>query len=100
MTLREGEAPSGDALDTMLGTAATARATFMQLRPLNEALEGIGRAIRLNRECGDDVGVGRCLRLLSRLQWFAGRGEAAHASARDAVAILEPLGPSVELAAA
>jgi hypothetical protein len=100
MTLREGEAPSGDALDTMLGTAATSRATFMQLRPLSEALEGIGHAIRLNRACGDDVGVGRCLRLLSRLQWFAGRGEAAHASARDAVAILEPLGPSVELAAA
>jgi len=67
---------------------------------LDEALDGIGRAIRLNREHGDDASLGHCLRMLSRLQWFAGRGEPAHASARDAIAILEPLGPSVALAGA
>src|SRR5262249_46091938 len=60
----------------------------------------ISNAIRLNRAEGDDESVGRCLRCLSRLRWFAGQGEAAHASAREAVSILEPLGPSQELAAA
>jgi DNA-binding CsgD family transcriptional regulator/tetratricopeptide (TPR) repeat protein len=67
---------------------------------LDEALEAIERAIRLNRERGDDPSLGRCTRMLSRFQWFAGLGEAAQASARDAIAILEPLGPSAELAAA
>ena len=67
---------------------------------LDEALEAIERAIRLNRERGDDPSLGRCTRMLSRFQWFAGLGEAAHASACDAIAILEPLGPSAELAAA
>ncbi|HEV8461580.1 MAG TPA: AAA family ATPase [Gaiellaceae bacterium] len=71
-----------------------------RVRRLDEALAGIGNAIRLNRARGDDESVGRCLRCLSRLHWFAGQGEAAHESARDAIAILEPLGPSQELAAA
>jgi DNA-binding CsgD family transcriptional regulator len=67
---------------------------------LDEALEGIGRSIELSRERRDDACLGRRLRMLSRLEWFAGSGESADASARDAVAILEPLGPSVELAGA
>src|SRR5205085_7597019 len=70
------------------------------VRRLDEALDGIERAIALNRERDDDASLGCCLRMRSHLEWFAGRGEAAHASARDAIAILEPLGPSVELAAA
>jgi DNA-binding CsgD family transcriptional regulator len=69
-------------------------------RRLDEALAGIANAIRLNRALGDEASVGRCLRMLSRLQWFAGRGEAAHTSAREAVTILEALGSSNELAAA
>jgi DNA-binding NarL/FixJ family response regulator len=67
---------------------------------LDEALDGIERAIGLYRALGDDASLGRCLRVLSRLEWFAGRGRPAHESACDAIAILEPLGPSVELATA
>src|SRR5262249_59880714 len=47
---------------------------------LDHALEGIRRAIRLNHEACDDAARGRCVRLLSRLLWFAGRGEPAHAT--------------------
>ena len=51
-------------------------------------------------ELGDQEAVGRCTRILSRFHWFAGDGEAARAEAREAIAILEPLGESVELARA
>jgi DNA-binding CsgD family transcriptional regulator/tetratricopeptide (TPR) repeat protein len=67
---------------------------------LDEALEENQRAIDMHLEHGDVLSRGRCMRVRSRLQWFAGDGQAAHASARDAIAILEPLGPSVELATA
>ncbi len=45
--------------------------------------------------------MGKCLgELLSRFQWYSGDGNAARRTAAAAVAILEPLGESVELAAA
>ena len=43
---------------------------------------------------------GAALRLLSRLHWFAGNGGPAEATALEAIAILEALGESVELARA
>ena len=49
---------------------------------------------------GDDAAVGRCTRILSRLHWFAGDGAAAREAAFEAIAILEPLGESIELARA
>jgi DNA-binding CsgD family transcriptional regulator/tetratricopeptide (TPR) repeat protein len=67
---------------------------------LDDAFAAIEKAIALHAEIGDDEGVGRCTRILSRLHWFAGVGEAARREARDAVAILEPLGESCELARA
>jgi DNA-binding CsgD family transcriptional regulator/tetratricopeptide (TPR) repeat protein/GTPase SAR1 family protein len=88
-----------DARDQALVLEEYAKAAY-RTRRLDEALAGIGNAIRLNRARGDDESVGRCLRCLSRLRWFAGQGEAAHQSAREAISILEPLGPSEELAAA
>ena len=39
-------------------------------------------------------GRGRCTRVLSRCQWFAGDGDAARRTAQEAIAILEPLGES------
>jgi ATP/maltotriose-dependent transcriptional regulator MalT len=65
---------------------------------LDDAFSAVERAIALHRELDDPSAVGRCLRIRSRFHWYAGDGDAAAASARDAVAILEPLGESVELA--
>ena len=43
---------------------------------------------------------GKCMRVLSRFHWFSGDGRTARRTAQAAVAILEPLGESTELAAA
>ncbi|MGH9226554.1 MAG: ATP-binding protein [Acidimicrobiales bacterium] len=67
---------------------------------LPEALTAIRRAIELNREVGDQRGVGRCTRILSRCHWYVGDGEVAKRYADEAIEILEPLGESVELARA
>ncbi|HVU79336.1 MAG TPA: AAA family ATPase, partial [Gaiellaceae bacterium] len=65
-----------------------------------DAIAATEQAIPIWRELGDQEGVGRCTRVLSRLSWFAGDGAAAQAKASEAVAILEPLGDSAELACA
>ena len=67
---------------------------------LDAAFDAIERAIAIHGAAGDRAAIGRCTRVLSRLHWFAGDGDPARASARDAVEILEPLGESVELARA
>jgi DNA-binding CsgD family transcriptional regulator/tetratricopeptide (TPR) repeat protein len=105
---REAYAHYRRALDFLAGLDVAEQARVLEeyayaafgVGRLDEALDGIERAIALNRERGDDAKVGCCLRMRAHLEWFAGRGEAAHASAHAAIAILEPLGPSVELAAA
>ena len=66
----------------------------------DDALDAIAQAIEVYRAAGDTRGVGRCTRLRSRLEWAAVDGEGARASALEAIAILEPLGPTVELARA
>ena len=67
---------------------------------LDGAFVGIERAIDVYRGLGDEEAVGRCLRAMSRYHWVAGDGYAAHTAALEAIEILEPLGPSVELARA
>ena len=67
---------------------------------LDDAFAAIERAIAIYGELGDEEAVGRCTRVLSRFHWYAGDGDAARAKALEAVAILEPLGESVELARA
>ncbi len=67
---------------------------------LEEAFPAIERAIEIQRELGDQPAVARCMRLLSRLHWFAGEGAPARAKALEAIELLEPLGESVELARA
>jgi DNA-binding CsgD family transcriptional regulator/tetratricopeptide (TPR) repeat protein len=67
---------------------------------LDHAFEAIEQAIAIHSESRDRAAIGRCARVLSRLHWFIGDGEPARAKALQAVAILEPLGESVELARA
>jgi tetratricopeptide (TPR) repeat protein len=67
---------------------------------LEDAFSAIGRAAAIYGELGDEEGVGRCTRVLSRFHWYAGDGIPARERAAEAIAILEPLGESVELARA
>ena len=67
---------------------------------LEVAFPAIERAIEIYRELGDMTAVGRCMRVLSRCQWYSGDGEAARETAHEAISILEPLGESAELAGA
>ena len=67
---------------------------------LDEAFQALERAISSYRELGSAEAVGRCMRLRSRFHWYAGDGDAAREAAQAAIGILEPLGPSEELARA
>jgi DNA-binding CsgD family transcriptional regulator len=67
---------------------------------LDVGLPAIRRAIAHNTELGAFEAVGRCTRVESRFHWYAGDGRLARAKAVEAIAILEPLGDSVELARA
>jgi DNA-binding SARP family transcriptional activator/DNA-binding CsgD family transcriptional regulator/tetratricopeptide (TPR) repeat protein len=58
------------------------------------------RALALWREVGDQLREGDALRRLSRIRWNLCRGDEAVVAAEAAVSVLEPLGPSVELARA
>ena len=76
-----------------------ANAAYVVAR-LEDAFPAIERAIALFGDLNDLAAVGRCTRVLSRFHWFAGDGDAAQRKALEAVAILEPLGESAELARA
>jgi ATP/maltotriose-dependent transcriptional regulator MalT len=67
---------------------------------LDVAFPAIERATVLYRTLGDETLVGQCLRVAARIHWYSGDGSTARRVAHEAVAILEPLGPSTELAAA
>jgi predicted ATPase len=67
---------------------------------LADAFRAIGRAIGIYGDLGDEAALGRSTRVLSRFHWYAGDGGRARATAVEAIAILEPLGQSVELARA
>ncbi|WP_136707621.1 LuxR family transcriptional regulator [Agromyces sp. H66] len=67
---------------------------------LEEALDAIDLAVAIADESGDRMALGRTTRIRSRLHWYAGDGSAAWREAESAVQVLEPLGPSVELARA
>jgi DNA-binding winged helix-turn-helix (wHTH) protein len=63
-----------------------------------DALADASAALGEFEQVGDMLGMGRLHRWLSRLHWFGGRRAEADAAARRAIAVLEPLGPSTELA--
>jgi DNA-binding CsgD family transcriptional regulator/tetratricopeptide (TPR) repeat protein len=65
-----------------------------------DAFGAAERAIGLYHALDDAAAVGRCTRILARLHWYSGNGDAAQRAAREAIAILEPLGDSVDLARA
>lgn len=67
---------------------------------IREALRAREEALALWRQIGDRRREGDALRWLSRLAWFEGQREAAARYAIEAVRVLEPLGPSHELAMA
>jgi predicted ATPase/DNA-binding CsgD family transcriptional regulator len=67
---------------------------------LDDAFPAIERAIAGYEQLGAEESVGRCRRVLARFHWYAGDGAAARRAALEAVAILEPLGESAELARA
>jgi DNA-binding CsgD family transcriptional regulator/tetratricopeptide (TPR) repeat protein len=77
-----------------LGSAAYA------VSRLDVAFPAIERATVLYRALGDEMSVGKCLRVAARIHWYSGDGDTARRTAHEAVAILEPLGASTELAAA
>jgi DNA-binding CsgD family transcriptional regulator/tetratricopeptide (TPR) repeat protein len=66
----------------------------------DEALTAGRTACELWHELGERVAEGDALRAQSRLLRFVGRTDEATSAGREAVAILEPLGPSHELAMA
>jgi len=64
------------------------------------AIEVQRSALKIWRVLGERIKEGSALRWLSRLSWFAGRREEADRYAADAVATLQSLPPSPELAMA
>ncbi|MFE3181292.1 LuxR C-terminal-related transcriptional regulator [Streptomyces violascens] len=65
-----------------------------------DAEDAAERALSLWREAGDRLREGAALARLSRIKWSMGRGRDAVAAARVSMSVLEPLGPTVELARA
>jgi DNA-binding CsgD family transcriptional regulator len=65
-----------------------------------EAETAYTRALENWRAAGDSLGEGDTLRRMSAVLWRLCRGDEILAAAKAAVAILEPLGPTAELAAA
>ena len=64
---------------------------------MDEALTAAEEALRLRTEVGDPIKVGAAHVALEYICWYLGQGEAAIQHAAQAVAILEPHGPTVEL---
>ena len=64
---------------------------------MDEALTAAEEALRLWNEVGDPIKVGATHVALEYICWYLGQGEAAVQHAAQAVAILEPHGPTVEL---
>jgi DNA-binding CsgD family transcriptional regulator/tetratricopeptide (TPR) repeat protein len=65
-----------------------------------DAIDAGERALALWRQAGDRPHESATLRHLAHTMWRLCRGAEANAAAENAVAILEPLGPSAELARA
>jgi len=66
--------------------------------PIEEAVSVRRAAIELRRSLGDRLGEGADLTWLSWVEWAIDRTESAHTTAQSALRLLEPLGPSPQLA--
>jgi DNA-binding CsgD family transcriptional regulator len=67
---------------------------------IDDAVRARKEALTLRRSIDDRRGEGVNLRWLSRLAWLEGRNGDAAAFSEEAIAVLEPLGPTPELAMA
>lgn len=105
---REAAAHLAGALEHAGATAPAQRAELLDAWSyevhlggrIADAVRAREEALALWREIGDRRREGDTLRFLSRLAWFEGRREDAATYAAEAVGVLEPLGPSHELAMA
>ena len=68
--------------------------------PPEESLTTRRDALTLRTQLGQTARVGEDERWLARILWWTGQGAEAEAASRRAIAVLEPLGPSAELAMA
>ncbi|HET7097272.1 MAG TPA: AAA family ATPase [Casimicrobiaceae bacterium] len=68
------------------------------INQIAEAVAARSDALEIARAMGDRLREGRMLHWLSRLLWLQGQNERAERYATEAVAVLEMLPPSVELA--
>jgi DNA-binding CsgD family transcriptional regulator/tetratricopeptide (TPR) repeat protein len=91
-----GTLPPERQADLLLGRVEECRLSAQ----FEEAIEAQERALELQRTLDDRRGEGDSLRSLSRLFFFGGRGPEGEPLALRAVEVLEPLGPSHELAMA
>jgi DNA-binding CsgD family transcriptional regulator/tetratricopeptide (TPR) repeat protein len=66
----------------------------------DRALAARREALAIHDAAGRPVDVGESLRWLCRLYWWSGDGVAAERAGRRAIEVLEPLGPSPQLAMA
>ncbi len=105
---REAAAQYARALRFADGLSLEARADLLErhayqcflVARFDDAVEAHARALECRRALGDPRQEGDSLRALSRILWCTGRIVEAERRALEAVARLEPLGPSRELAMA
>ncbi|HEX6459074.1 MAG TPA: AAA family ATPase [Thermoleophilaceae bacterium] len=90
----------GEPFDTRADLLERASHEYYLSAQLEEALAAQEQALAYRRELGDTLRLGDALRALARLLGFAGRANEAEAACRDAIALLEQLEPSPELARA
>ncbi len=76
---------------------AALAAECMVTDQMDEALAAGEESLRLWNEVGDQIKVGAAHVALDYIAWYLGQGDAAHQHACQAVATLEPHGPTVEL---
>jgi DNA-binding CsgD family transcriptional regulator/tetratricopeptide (TPR) repeat protein len=105
---REAAAQYARALRFGDGLAAAARAELLEdlarecylTDQYSEGIAALEQALEIRRSLGDNLREGDALRRLSEFFWCPGRTAESERCARDAVALLEGLPPSRELASA
>jgi DNA-binding CsgD family transcriptional regulator len=105
---REAAAQYGRVLRSGAGFPLAERADLLERRShecyltdqSDEAIAALEEALECRRALGDRLGEGRTLTRLSYILWCPGRAGESGRAAREAVAVLEPLPASRELAKA
>ena len=105
---REAAAQYGRVLRSGAGLPLDERADVLERRShecyltdqSDAAIAALEEALECRRALGDRIGEGRSLRWLAEILWCPGRVEESGRAAREAVAVLEPLPASRELAKA